>query len=199
MPIRRGWASEGRRADFTQAFRGTACRAPKAFVCARHSLLVHRGAAPLATIPLPCPSTCTCPVKIHLFGLVQFSFRFSLGDHPLYLFPTPPVPLLSLAALHSVLPKNMYVTSQIALRPSETHRKVTRSLPAPQQPPQADPDREFLLTIHESLLTNHALYNRYAARIENPATHSKQTAVVLSNRYKKLLPGEYLRSYLKRN
>jgi hypothetical protein len=46
-----------------------------------------------------------------------------------------------------------------------------------------------VFTSHSSLITSHCLFNRYTVRVEIAVTHSKQTAVVHSNRYKKLPPG----------
>jgi hypothetical protein len=40
------------------------------------------------------------------------------------------------------------------------------------------------ITSHQPLATSHCKSNRYAPRLEPPVTHSKQTTVVLSNRYK---------------
>jgi hypothetical protein len=43
---------------------------------------------------------------------------------------------------------------------------------------------------HSALATSHCNSNRYTLRIESPVTPTKQTAVVLSNRYKKPSPRE---------
>jgi hypothetical protein len=40
------------------------------------------------------------------------------------------------------------------------------------------------VTSHSPLATNHCLSNRYTAQVDCPVTHSKQTSLVLSNRYK---------------
>jgi hypothetical protein len=44
-------------------------------------------------------------------------------------------------------------------------------------------------TSHSPLATSHCNSNRYTLRIESPVTPTKQTTVVLSNRYKKSSPG----------
>jgi len=40
------------------------------------------------------------------------------------------------------------------------------------------------VTSHSSLATSHCLSNRYTPRLKHPVTHSKQTSLVLPNRYK---------------
>ena len=45
------------------------------------------------------------------------------------------------------------------------------------------------VTSHSSLATSHCISNRYTARLECPVTHSKQTSLVLSNRYEFAPPG----------
>jgi chorismate dehydratase len=40
------------------------------------------------------------------------------------------------------------------------------------------------ITSHSSLATGHCISNRYTSRLDRPLTHSKQTSLVLSNRYK---------------
>jgi len=50
------------------------------------------------------------------------------------------------------------------------------------------PRRSFV-TNHDSRFTNHFFSNRYTARVECLLTHSKQTSLVLSNRYKFVPPG----------
>jgi len=51
------------------------------------------------------------------------------------------------------------------------------------------------ITSHQPLATSHCISNRYTPRLEPPVTHSKQTTVVLSNRYK-FVPSGGMASWL---